>query len=587
MSERDLRAERDLVQGLYAQGRSGALIAAVVGGLVVAGMWRSVPHALLAAWFAVLLADKAVRIAMVWAFQRENPSGARLRVWARRYTAGIVAAGAILGSAGPLMLPYAPPLAEALLLVVLLGMAAGSITGIAYHPPAMVAYPTTTLLPSVAYLLLQGSLEQALLGIAIAIGLVAVLMFGRNQARLIRSAIAIGHENADLLEELRSKTEIAEAAQRRAEQASLAKSQFFAAASHDLRQPMQALGLYAASLREVKREPEDARKIDQILSSVDALESLFDELLDISKLDAGYVEPSLSHFAARTLFERLESAYAPIARKSGLYLKLKPSAAVLHSDPVLLERVLGNLVSNGLRYTEAGGVTVACDARGIISVEDTGIGIPAHEQAKVFDEFYQLENPERDRRKGLGLGLATVRRITTLLAHPLKLESDVGRGTRFILEVPPGDPAAAAGHAAAPRAAELDALAGRRVLVIEDEASVREGLVQLLRDWRCQVVAASSLREAIGLLEDAPEAIVADYRLREGRNGIEAIRELRERFAPSLPAILVTGDTAPEIFASARANVLPLLTKPVRAARLRAALTHLLSRRQESGTAVA
>lgn len=253
---------------------------------------------------------------------------------------------------------------------------------------------------------------------------------------------------------------------------------------------------------------------------------------------------------------------------------------MLHSDPVLLERVLGNLISNALRYTEAGSVTVACDTSAgaaTISVEDTGIGIPDAERERVFDEFYQIENPERDRRKGLGLGLATVRRITRLLDIPLRLESEVGRGSRFTLSVPIGDAARAAETASAPRAADLDTLAGRRVLVIEDEANVREGLVQLLRDWRCEVVAAASAAEALPLLAQPPEAIVADYRLREGRNGIGAIGELREHFKAALPAILVTGDTAPEIFHAAREHALPLLTKPVRAVRLRGALAHLLS----------
>ena len=567
MTENGLRVERDCIHAMYNQGLSANFIALLVAGLVVLAMWDSVPRPVLLAWLAVYCANLLLRHAMIRAFRRENPEGERVFVWARRYAAGLAFGGTVFGSVALLMFPGAGPVGQMFLMMCVVGMAAGGTTGNAYYPPAMYLYALTLLLPMLFRLALTGGLEHSLLAVAFGIYLAAILMFGRAQARLIRSSIALGHENVDLL--------------KKAERASLAKSQFFAAASHDLRQPMQALGLYAASLREGKRDHEDARKIDQILSSVDALESLFDELLDISKLDAGYVEPSLSHFAARSLFDRLEAAYAPIARKNRLELKLQATDAVLHSDPVLLERVLGNLLSNGLRYTEAGSVTVACDARGVITVEDTGIGIPASEQDKVFDEFYQLENPERDRRKGLGLGLATVRRITALLGTPLALQSEVGRGTRFTLQVPAGDPALVAARPAALRATELDALAGRRVLVIEDEASVREGLVELLRDWRCEVTAASSAREALAALDGAPEVIVADYRLREGDNGIGAIGALRERFGKRLPAILVTGDTAPEIFAAARANVLPLLTKPVRAARLRAALTHLLGTRTQ------
>ncbi len=576
----DTRVEHDRVQALYGQGPFAVIVGVTIGAVIVTAMWQSVAHATLWIWFALVVANQSARLAMVRAFRREKPTGERIGIWARRYTITMAIGGATFGSVALIMLPDAGPLGQVVLMIALAGMAAGSITANAFHPPAMNIYLLLILLPLVFRLAFEGTFEYGVLAFIFAFYLAAILAFGRGQAALIRNSIVIGYKNTELVEELRKKSEIAEAAQLRAEQTSLAKSQFFAAASHDLRQPMQALGLYAASLRELKREPDDARKIDQILSSVAALESLFDELLDISRLDAGYVEPHLTHFAARALFQRLEAACAPIARQNGLALEFRPGTAILHSDPVLLERVLGNLISNALRYTEVGTVTVACESRAgvaVISVEDTGIGIPEAERERVFDEFHQLENPERDRRKGLGLGLATVRRIARLLGIPLTLESQVGRGSRFALEVQLGDPVRAAQPAPAPRAVDLDALVGRRVLVIEDEASVREGLVQLLQDWRCIVVAASSAEEALSMLAQAPEAIVADYRLRDGRNGIGAIGEMRTRFGSDLPAILVTGDTAPEIFLAARENALPLLTKPVRAARLRAALAHLLS----------
>jgi signal transduction histidine kinase len=309
-------------------------------------MWHSVSHTVLWGWFALYVGNLVVRMAMVRAFRRENPAGARLRVWARRYTIGMAFAGAIFGSSAWLMFPHAAPLAQIFLIVTIKGMAAASITANAYHPPAMRAYVLTMLLPLLLRLVYEGSFEYGLLAVAVSLYLAVILMFGRNSAALIRKSFTVGHENVGLLAELRAQKELAEAAQRKAEQASLAKSQFFAAASHDLRQPMQALGLFAASLREAKRDPEDARRIDQILSSVDTLESLFDELLDISKLDAGYVKPAPSHFAAKTLFDRLETAYAPLARRSGLALSFEDGGAEVHTDAVLLERVLGTLIAN-------------------------------------------------------------------------------------------------------------------------------------------------------------------------------------------------------------------------------------------------
>jgi two-component system, sensor histidine kinase len=567
VSERDLRVERDLVHALYAQGSSGNVIAAIVATLVVAAMWQSVPAALLLGWYAVYLGNLAVRAATIRAFRRESPSGERLRIWARRYALGLGAGGAIFGgSVALLFFPQAGPLGQFFLMVVVMGMAVGNIAGNSSHPPAMYVYALALLLPMAARLLAEPGFEHGLLSAAFIIFLAALLAFGRNQAALIRSSIAMGHENIELL--------------RKAEQASLAKSQFFAAASHDLRQPMQALGLYAASLREVAAGNAHAeRQVDQILSSVDALESLFDELLDISRLDAGYIKPAPSHFAVAALFERLETAYAPIARKNHLALSFDDDGAVLHTDSVLLERVLGNLLSNALRYTPQGSVTVSCHSIGgtvAIEVADTGIGIAREEQAHVFDEFYQIGNPERDRRKGLGLGLATVKRMTQLLGCRVALDSEPGRGSLFSIEVPAGDPARIppAPQAAAPE--DFDALRGKVIAVVDDERDVREGLAELLGQWRCRPVVAASAAELMQQLGSSPDAVIADYRLREHESGAGVAAALRARYGEALPVLIMSGDTTPEIFRVAREQRLPLLSKPVRAARLRAALLHLL-----------
>jgi signal transduction histidine kinase len=496
--------------------------------------------------------------------------------------------GVLWGVGSVLFFPPHDPARQVFILVAAYGITSGSTAPNAYHPPAMIALIVPTLLPLLIRVMFEGGLVYGVVAVALLMQIVLMIAFGMNMSRLLRESIRMRYENINLIDDLRVKTEAAEAAQRKAEQASLAKSQFFAAASHDLRQPMQALGLFAASLRETKREPEDARRVDQILSSVDALESLFDELLDISKLDAGYVKPSPSHFSARALFERLENAYAPFARKTGLALRFDDTGAVLHSDSVLLERVLGNLISNALRYTPTGSVWVRCRAQGdhiAIEVADTGPGIPHAEQERVFDEFYQLGNPERDRRKGLGLGLATVKRIAQLLGCTVTLDSEPGRGSVFAIAVPRGDPAQVALVPAAPSAADVDALHGKVIAVVDDERDVREGLAELLVMWRCKPVAAASARELLEQLERSgarPDAVIADYRLREHQSGAGAIAALRARYGASLPALIMSGDTTPEIFQVARELHLPLLSKPVRAARLRAALAHLLSGSREA-----
>ena len=593
-SEREARVEHDRIHALFAQVSAGTLaVAAATAGLVVLAMWNTVARPALLAWLVLYAANLVARLVLARAFKRENPASDRLRLWARRHTISMTFSGAIFGSLAWFMFPNASPLGLMFLTVIVTGFSAASITTNAWHPPAMRAYLLMMLLPMIFRLAYEGGLEYGLLAIAYGFYLAVLLVFGRDQAALIVRSFTVAHENVELLEELRRKTELAEAAQRKAEQANLAKSQFFAAASHDLRQPMQALGLFAASMRETKREPEDARRVDQILSSVDALDSLFDELLDISKLDAGYVKPAASHFPAQALFERLKNTYAPLASKTGLALHLDDAGAVLNTDSVLLERVLGNLISNALRYTSAGSVHVRCEPKGeriAIAVSDTGPGIPRDEHERVFDEFYQLGNPERDRRKGLGLGLATVKRIGQLLGCRVTLDSEPGKGSVFAIEVPLGDPAQVAPAHAAPSAVDVDALRGKVIAVVDDERDVREGLAELLAMWRCKPVAAASARELLEQLELSgvrPDALIADYRLREHESGAGAIAALRARYGAALPALIMSGDTTPEIFQVAREQRLPLLSKPVRAARLRAALQHLLSGSRETARAAA
>ena len=578
----DPRIGLDCTRMLYRQGPSASLIAVVIGACVLIGIWGHVAATPLIAWYTLVWLNQAARIALWYGFRRAAPDATQAPVWARRYMWNMAFGGALFGSVTVFMFPAGAPLEQMLLLNIIAGLAAGSIAVNAYHPRSMNAYLLLILVPTFFRLLTQSGLEYGVLTFTWGFYIVLLLGFGRNQVALIRESIAMRYQNLDLVEELREKRELAEAAQKKAERANFAKSQFFTAASHDLRQPLHALGLFAASLRDAERARGNTETVDQILSSVDALESLFDELLDISKLDAGYIKPSVVHFPAADLFRKVEILYAAAARKNELRLRFVPTRETLLSDPFLLERVLSNLVSNALRYTTRGGVTVGCRRRGgeiALEVWDSGIGIPEEQQERVFDEFYQLGNPERDRNKGLGLGLATVRRIADLLAHRVELRSRVGRGTMFRLLVPTGDPKMVAALPPPAQESDVNLLAGTVIVVIEDESAVREGMISLFTQWGCNVLAAASADEAANALAAAglkPDAIIADYRLREHQIGADAIDTLRQRYGEAIPALLVSGDTTPELFREARERRLVLLSKPVRAARMRAALLHLL-----------
>lgn len=365
--------------------------------------------------------------------------------------------------------------------------------------------------------------------------------------------------------------------------ANQAKSRFLAAASHDLRQPMHALGLFVAQLRGKPLLAEQRTLADRINASVLAIGDLLDSLLDISRFDAGTVLPEIADFPVQSLLGRMENEFMQPAREKGLRFRVVPSGVWVNSDPLLLERIVANLVSNAVRYTRRGGIIVGCRRHGAtlrILVCDTGRGIPTGEQQRIFAEFYQLAYPERDRSQGLGLGLAIVDRLARLLGHHVEVRSKEGKGSMFIVTVPRGTPRAATPPA---RAVETGIPRGTFVALIDDDALSRDGMRGLLSDWGCDVVATASAAEAVhGLAarNRPPDLVVSDYRLRDGSTGIHAIRQLRTTYSADLPAFLISGDTSGGVLREAEMEGLHLLTKPVTPLKLRALLSQLLKARR-------
>ena len=326
------------------------------------------------------------------------------------------------------------------------------------------------------------------------------------------------------------------------------------------------MGLFAAALSERVRDPEVIDVVHSINASVEALENLFNELLDISKIDAGVIKPNPTHFALQGLFDRLSVDLQPEAAEKSLRLRFAPTRCYVFSDPLLVERIVRNLVSNALRYTQAGGVVVGCrkrESRVSIEVWDSGIGIAEDQRQKVFEEFYQIGNPERDRRKGLGLGLSIVQRLSALLDAHLELLSRPGRGTVFRFALPAGHAPRAPIEAGPNASKALADLGGTHIVVIDDEPSVLDGMNVLLAGWGAHVTVADCCEEALRRLEqqEAPVLFIVDYRLREGDTGIDVVQRLRSRFGAHLPAILVSGSTSPELTDAAKTHRLHLLTQ--------------------------
>ncbi|MDR6853836.1 hybrid sensor histidine kinase/response regulator [Variovorax guangxiensis] len=470
-----------------------------------------------------------------------------------------------------------------LVLAVLAGVAGSSMSSLAPIFPAFIVFGATELIVLGSKLWTMGDPAYDALGVAAIIYSAALVGQARNGSRAARRAIGLRFENHELIERLRIETEHAQAAHRTAEDANLAKSRFLAAASHDLRQPIHAQGLFLEVLARSKLSADQYDALANARATWQASAEMLDTLLDFSRIEAGVVEPQMQVFPLQPLLNKIENELAPQADAKGIVYRSRETHAAVRSDPALVALILRNLVSNAIRYTEQGGVLVACRARGeqmLIEVWDTGIGIePAQHQA-VFREFHQLGNAERDRRKGLGLGLAIAQGLARALGQPLALVSTPGRGSVFRLALP----AARAGVVAEGAAEAMPGPARMfdlRVLVIDDDESVRTGMRQLLGAWGCVCDAADSIEEAQALARaHRPGLVISDYRLRELRTGAEAIAALRAEFGADLPALLITGDTAPQRLREARATGVPLLHKPVLPSQLYRAMSAVLMGRE-------
>jgi signal transduction histidine kinase/integral membrane sensor domain MASE1 len=396
-------------------------------------------------------------------------------------------------------------------------------------------------------------------------------------ATTVADQAVIALENVRLFEALQVST-------RELGEANRAKSRFIAAASHDLRQPLHALGLFVARLQGRVKAAERSRIVEQIDASVAAMNELFNDLLDMSKLDSGVVAPNISEFPIAQLLERTESTFSATARNKGLSLRIVGNSAWVRSDLILLERILLNLVSNAVRYTARGKVLVGCRLRGRklrIDVCDSGPGIPVDEHISIFREFYQLGGPRRERQGGMGLGLAIVDRLCRLLKHEIDFASELGKGSRFSVLVPS---VAARALIVEPKVSvhtTLDSIGGKLVVVIDDDPVVLDSTGGLLRSWGCHVLTVGSARVALaGLAEfnQSPDLIICDYQLSDGQTGVEAIEELRKSLNLPIPAFLISGDTTPERMREVRTSGYHLLHKPVRPRALRAMLSVFLKK---------
>jgi signal transduction histidine kinase len=562
------------IQMLYAN-LGTAFGGQILGTLLVAWtVYDTSPLWTVALWFVLSMANQVSRLVLLRQYRRAAPDAASAPRWGTYWLIGAAISGVLWSSTLWLFFSPEAPEQQIVLMSLLVSVCGVAAALTSMHLPSYYTFLGATLLPVIARYIWEGSRHDLLVAFIVSVLMIALWRVGKNFNALIERALRSRYANEVLSRRLESQNVELSEARDRADQASRAKSQFFAAASHDLRQPLHAMGLFAAALSAKAHEPEVANLVTSISSSVEALEGLFNELLDISKIDAGKVKPEITDVSVSALFDRLRMDFEPEAFDRGLAFRIRSRAAWVRSDPVLLERILRNLISNAMRYTPAGGVLVSTRVRrnGLrFEVWDTGMGIAPDDQSRIFEEFVQLANAERDRRKGLGLGLSIVQRLSALLGHPVSLASRPGRGTVFRIDVPMGRAPVVRATAVRAERSQAD-LGGRCILVIDDEASIVNGMAALLGSWGAQTLIASKHEEAMNSVTERgapPDLIIADYQLRDGEVGPDVVAAVRRHFGVDIPAILVTGSATPERLEEAKDLGHHLLLKPVMPAKLR------------------
>jgi len=572
----------------------------ILGALILCGvLWEQEVAWAMAGWLAAILVNQAWRGVLARAYRRAQPAVSDAARWGAYWATGSTLAGALWGAAAIWMFPSSPSY-QALFIVCQFSVILGGLNLTAVYKPSFYGFVLAALVPLIARVAIEGDQAHLFTALVLGVVLVFVLAFGHQVNDVLTQSLAMRYENVDLIGELKAQTEAALAARTAAETANRAKSQFLAAASHDLRQPLHAVGLFAAALAAKARDPDVKPLVASIHASLEALEGLFAQLLDLSRLEAGALHPAPAIVQLEPLFARLAADFAPQASASGLVLRIVPTRLAVETDPVLLERILRNLVANAVRYTRAGGVVLGARRRANavrIDVIDSGVGIGNDDRARVFDEFVQLAAAPRHHTggRGMGLGLAIVRRLAALLGHRIELASMPGRGSRFSITLPrsilPRQRRAPLQIRDEPTATASCALEGRCVVVVDDDPAVVAAMGALFASWSAFATGGADANSALAGLAaigrhgcNEVDLIIADLRLADGGSGIDAIAQLRDTFGRGTPALIVSGDTSGTAQAEAQAAGIHLLLKPVVAAALKDAAEATLRARASACT---
>lgn len=551
------------------------LIATLLIVMVVVFFFKNrIDHSFLVHWALWILVLTGSRVYLIRTFQKRKKVKPPI-YWLKAYAFAAFLSGI---SWGILLLQVVNPVSgnEILLLsFILTGMLAGALLPLSCYLPAYFAFSIPMLVPFAINMFTFKGLAFGATGFLVITFLVSMLAFSILVNRNILDSIALRLNNIKLLDDLKIQKDLADTA-------NSDKSRFLVATSHDLRQPLYALDLYLGALRTELQYPKQIELLDKAKLSSTTLSDLLNALMDVSKLDSGGIEVKAHCFDLMGMLIGIGIEYEPQAKEKGIQIKTNLAHVLVNSDPILLGRMIRNLISNAINHNENCYLTLSTTVindKVRIDISDSGKGIAASELENIFSEFYQLNNPERDRNKGLGLGLAIVKRLSHLLVIPITIESEVAKGSRFSLTL-------AVERLKIPPFKKIEAvdnleLAGLFIIVVDDEKTVRDATKMLLRSWGCEVLLSSSQAELMMTLSldnyPIPDLIISDYRLRDDQNGLELVRGVHDYFTVNVPVLIVTGDSSEEIISEIVASNYAFLLKPVSSEMLREKIQIMLT----------
>jgi len=542
--------------------------------LILIGLWPANSHLILLLWFLVIQTGAFSQLMICRKFIDKTLTKAHVSYLKTFLIYNSLLNGVVWGSL-VYLLPEAWSIQSVYILLMIAGVFAGSVNKAAILP-VYFTLVIPVLLQTLFALMFSDAANLLLVCFFISY-FSGMIFFSLELHKMLKHAYALQFE-------LETKNTELVVQKQAAEQANLDKSRFLASASHDLRQPLYAMDLFLGGLAQDQDNSQKAFLLSRLRSALNGMQGMFSALLDMSRFDAGVITPARKNFPGKWLLQSLNNKFDDECNSKGIELRIRPCNAWLFSDPVLIQRVLENFVANAVKYTDSGGLLVACRKRGDclrFEVWDTGRGIKNEDIEHVFDAFHQLDNPERDRRKGVGLGLAIVDQIAMLLNAPVSVRSTFGKGSVFAIDVPMGEDVQESElETGEYLPVDMAIFVDLDVWIVDDDVDILEGLELQLESWGCITRTFESpeqVRDAMEKTGELPALLITDLRLRDHYSGIEVIRMLRGHFMKAIPSIIITGDTGPEQLQETSEAGFPVLHKPVPAAKLQRRIREVLS----------